>query len=214
LWLEVATIIHRESHGQKSIDDFCQAFHGGPNNGPEVKTYTFDQLVAALNAIAPYDWASYFHERLDSTSPNAPVGGIENGGWKVVYNDQPSKLTGRRGNQSDAYSIGLQLGPDGTVMDAIVGSPAFDAGISSGMRVVGVNGRVYSHDVLEDALKEAKDGAAKDGAQPISLMAVVDDYYKTFTINYRGGVRYAHLVRNDQVPDYLDDLIKSKVGGQ
>ena len=59
----------------------------------------------------------------------------------------------------------------------------------------------------------AKDGAAKDGAQPISLMAVVDDYYKTFTINYRGGVRYAHLVRNDQVPDYLDDLIKSKVGG-
>ena len=24
LWLEVATIIHRESEGAKSIDDFCQ----------------------------------------------------------------------------------------------------------------------------------------------------------------------------------------------
>src|SRR5277367_1924345 len=130
MWLEVATIIHRESKGQKSIDDFCQVFHGGANNGPEVKTYTFDQLVATLNAIAPYDWASYFHERLDSTSPNAPVGGIENGGWKVVYDDKPSKLTGRRGNPGDVYSIGLNLGPDGTVNDAIVGSPAFDAGIS------------------------------------------------------------------------------------
>lgn len=209
MWLEVATIIHRESHGQKSIDDFCQAFHGGPNNGPEVKTYTFDQLVAALNAIAPYDWASYFHERLDSTSPNAPVGGIENGGWKVVYTDEASKLGGRRGNQGDMYSIGLQLGPDGTVNDAIVGSPAFDAGISSGMKVVAVNGRAYSHDLLEDALK-----AAKAGSQPISLLYVDDEYYKTATINYHDGPRYAHLVRNDQVPDYLDDLIKSRAGGK
>jgi predicted metalloprotease with PDZ domain len=209
VWLEVATIIHRETKGQKSIDDFCQAFHGGANNGLEVKTYTFDQLVATLNAIAPYDWAGYFRERLDSTSPNAPVGGIENGGWKVVYTDQPSKLSGRRGNQGDVYSIGLQLGPDGTVNDAIVGSPAFDAGISSGMKVVGVNGRVYTHELLEDAIK-----GAKDGSQPISLMYIDDDYYKTATINYRGGERYAHLVRNDQVPDYLDDLIKSRVGGQ
>ena len=53
MWLEVATIIHRETHGAKSIDDFCQLFHGGPNNGPELKTYTFEQLVDALNAIAP-----------------------------------------------------------------------------------------------------------------------------------------------------------------
>ena len=209
MWLEVATILHRESKGQKSIDDFCQTFHGGANHGPEVKTYTFDQLVATLNGIAPYDWASYFHERLDSTSPNAPVGGIENGGWKVVYDDKPSKLSGRRGNQGDVYSIGLQLGPDGTVNDAIVGSPAYDAGISSGMKVVGVNGRVYSHDLLEDAIKEAK-----DGSQPISLLYVDDDFYKTATINYRGGERFAHLVRNDQVPDYLDDLIKARAGGQ
>jgi predicted metalloprotease with PDZ domain len=209
MWLEVATIFHRETKGQKSIDDFCQAFHGGPNNGPEVKTYTFDQLVATLNAIAPYDWAGYFHERLDSTSPNAPLGGIENGGWKVVYDDKPSKLTGRRGNPGDVYSIGLQLGSDGTVEAAIVGGPAFDAGISSGMKVVGVNGRVYSHDLLDDAIK-----AAKDGSQPISLLYVDDEYYKTATINYHGGERYAHLVRNDQAPDYLDDLIKSRVGGQ
>jgi predicted metalloprotease with PDZ domain len=209
LWLEVATIIHRESHGQKSIDDFCQAFHGGPNNGPEVKTYTFDQMVSALNTIAPFDWATFFNTRLDSTAPEAPTGGIENGGWKVTFSGEPSKLTGRRGTPTDIYSIGLQLGADGAVDDSIVGSPAFEAGISSGMKVIGVNGRVYTHDLLEDAIK-----AAKDSSQPISLLVVNDDYINTVTINYHGGSRYAHLAREDQKPDYLDELIKAKAASK
>jgi predicted metalloprotease with PDZ domain len=206
LWLEVATIIHRESKGQKSIDDFCHAFHGGANNGPEVKTYTFDELVAALNAIAPFDWASFFHTRLDSTAAEAPTRGIENGGWKVVFSGEPAKLSGGRGAPTDAYSIGLQLGSDGTVGDSIVGSPAFEAGISSGMKVIGVNGRVYTHELLEDAIK-----AAKDSAQPISLLVVSDDYINTSTIHFNGGLRYPHLVRDEPKPDYLDELIKPVV---
>ena len=209
LWLEVATMIHRESHGAKSIDDFCQAFHGGPNNGPQVKTYTFDELVGALNAIAPFDWATFLHTRLDSTAPEAPTGGIENGGWKIVFNGEPSKLTGRRGTPSDIYSIGLQLSPDGGVGDSIVGSPAFEAGISSGMKVIGVNGRVYTHDLLEDAIK-----AAKDSAQPITLLVVNDDYINTATVKYNGGSRYPHLVRDEPKPDYLDELIKPKASSK
>jgi predicted metalloprotease with PDZ domain len=209
LWLEVATIIHRESHGQKSIDDFCLAFHGGSNNGPEVKTYAFEELVADLNAVAPYDWAGFFHTRLDSTSADAPVGGIENGGWKVVFNAEPSKLQGRRANSGDTYSLGLNISNDGMVADSIVGSPAFEAGISSGMKVIGVNGRVYTQDLLEDAIK-----AAKDTKQPITLLVVVDDYFQTSTINYHGGERYPHLVRDDAKPDYIDDVIKPRTVSQ
>ena len=209
LWLEVATIIHRESHGQKSIDDFCQSFHGGDNNGAEVKTYTFDELVSALNAIAPFDWAGLFHTRLDSTSADAPTGGIENGGWKVVMNGEPMKLQGRSGNPGEVYSIGLQVGSEGTVTDAIVGSPAFEAGISSGMKVIGVNGRVYSHDLLEDAIK-----AAKDSLQPVTLLVVVDDYFRTCTINYHGGDKFPHLVREADKPDYLDELVKPRAAGK
>ena len=206
LWLEVATIIHRESHGQKSIDDFCQSFHGGANNGPEVKTYTFDSIVADLNSIAPYDWGTFFHTRLNSTAAEAPLGGIENGGWKVVFNSEAPHLTGRRGDQEDQYSIGLQVGEDGTVRDSFVGSPAFEAGISSGMKVVGVNGRVYNHDLLEDAIK-----ASKDTTLPITLLVVVDEYYQTSTINYHGDLRYPHLVRDEAKPDYLDEVIKARV---
>jgi predicted metalloprotease with PDZ domain len=209
LWLEVATIIHRESHGQKSIDDFCQAFHGGPNHSAEVKTYTFDELVSTLNAIAPFDWAGFFHTRLNSTSADAPTGGIENGGWKVVLNGEPMKLQGRNGDPGDVYSIGLKVGTDGTVTDAIVGSPAFEAGVSSGMKVIGVNGRVYSHDLLVDAIK-----AAKDTSQPVTLLVVVDDYFRTCTINYHGGDKFPHLVRVADKPDYLDELIKPRAATQ
>jgi predicted metalloprotease with PDZ domain len=205
MWLEVATIIYRESHGKRAIDDFCHAFHGGDNHGPEVKTYTFDELVSALNAVAPYDWASFFHSRLDSTSADAPVAGIENGGWKVVFNDEPVKLAGRRGDPGDVYSIGLQIGSDGTVSDSIVGSPAYEAGITSGMKVIGVNGRVYTHELLADAIK-----AAKDSTQPITLLIVVDDYFQTSTINYHGGRSYPHLSRQDGKLDYLDELIKAQ----
>lgn len=207
LWLEVATIIHQQTHGAKSIDDFCRAFHGGANNGPEVKTYTFDQLMDALNAIAPYDWAAFFRKRLDSTAKEAPVGGIENGGWKVTFTDQPAKLEGRRGNFGDIYSIGLQVGGDGTVADSIVGSPAFQSGISSGMKIVGVNGRVFKPELLEDAVKDAK-----DNSKPITLLVVVDEYYRTCTINYHDGPRYPHLVREEGKPDYLDELIKARTG--
>ena len=172
-----------------------------------MKTYTFEQLVGDLNAIAPYDWAKFLRTRLDSTAKEAPVGGIENGGWKVVMQDRPAKLEGRRGNVGDVYSIGLQVGQDGTVADSIVGSPAFESGISSGMKVVGVNGRVFTSELLSEAVKDAK-GSSK----PITLLVVVDDYYRTCTINYHDGPRFPHLVREESKPDYLDDLIKARAG--
>jgi predicted metalloprotease with PDZ domain len=205
VWLEVATIIHRETQGKKSIDDFCHAFHGGANQGPEVKTYTFEQLVSALNDVAPYDWAAFFHERLNSTAAESPMGGIENGGWKVEFNGQPSRLEGRRGNAGNVYSIGLQLGPDGQVVDSLVGSPAFAAGITSGMKVIGVNGRVFTQQGLDDAVK-----ATSEASGEISMLVVSDDYIRTCVIKYHGGEKYPHLVRVNEKADYLDELIKPR----
>lgn len=207
LWLEVATIIHQESHGAKSIDGFCHLFHGGVNNGPEVKPYTFEDVVNALNQIAPYDWAKFLHERLTSRSPDAPTGGIENGGWKVEFSDKPPMPGLRGGNPGQAYSIGLDLSGTGRVNDSIVGSPAYDAGVTSGMTVAAVNGRVFTEDILDDAIK-----AAKDSSEPIRLLVIDDDYYKTVSVNYHGGERYPHLVRVESKPDYLDDLIKPHAG--
>ncbi|MGA8026549.1 MAG: hypothetical protein WB992_05345 [Bryobacteraceae bacterium] len=205
MWLEAATVIARETKGQKSIDDFCHLFHGGPNNGPEVKTYTFDSLVQTLNRVAPYDWAGFFHEHVDEVVPGMPDGGIRNAGWKVEFNDHPTHLSGRHNTPSALYSLGLQLRDDGTVSDAVVGSPAFEAGISSGMKVVGINGHVYTRDVLEDAIK-----ASNNSPAPIAILVINYDYYRTCNVNYHGEERYPHLVRDESKADYLSDLAKPR----
>jgi predicted metalloprotease with PDZ domain len=213
LWLEVSMIIQRESQGKKSIEDFCHAFHGGPNNGPELKSYTFDELAQTLNSVVPYDWAGFLHERLTSTSAQAPVGGIEMGGWKVEFNDKPPERAGggggggaggRFGGGVDAvYSLGLRLGGDGTVGDSIVGGLAYQAGILPGMRVVAINDRAFTGDLLTDALK-----ASKTSAQTIRFLVLNEDYYSTHTITYQGGEKFSHLVRVEGKPDLLDDLAK------
>jgi predicted metalloprotease with PDZ domain len=212
IWLEVATILHREGHGPKSIDDFCHMFQGGKNSGPELKTYTLEELVHTLNGIAPYEWAGFFHERLNSTSAEAPVRGIENGGWKVVFNSDAPRMPGRRGQSAEhieKYTLGLLLAEDGGVVDSTVGGLASNAGISPGMKVVGVNGRLYTHDLLKDAIL-----GSKDGSQPISLLVIHDEYYKTCAIEYHGEPRYPHLVRAEGRDDYLDELIKPRAGGE
>lgn len=209
VWLWVATIIHDESHGQKSIDDFCHLFHGGANNGPELKTYTFDDVVNALNQIVPYDWAKFLHERLTSLSPESPQGGIENGGWKLVFTPKPPEPGLRGGNPGLIYSLGLSIGRDGRVEDSIVGGAAYKAGVTPGMTVAGVNGRVYTEDVLNDAME-----AAEKGAQPIRLLVIDNDYYKTVSVDYRGGQRYPHLERDSSKPDYLDELVKAHAAAQ
>jgi predicted metalloprotease with PDZ domain len=212
IWLEVATLIHDQTHGQKSLEDFCRAFYGGPNQGPEVKPYTLDDLVGALQAVAPYDWAGYFHDRLTSTSAQAPVGGIEAGGWKVDYTDRPPASRGGGGGRfgggaNAVYSLGLRLGTDGAVQEALFGGPAYLAGIVPGMRVVAINDRAYTAELLHDALK-----ASAKNDQPIRFLVVNDDYYKTCSVNYHGGERYPRLVRVEGKADLLDDIAKPLAG--
>jgi len=210
IWLEVATLIHDQTHGQKSFENFAQAFYGGPNQGPELKPYTFDDLVRALQAVAPYDWTGFFHDRLTSISPEAPLGGIEAGGWKVDYTDRPppSRGGGRFGGGVNAiYSLGLRIGTDGAVQESLVGGPAYLAGITPGMRVVAINDRAYTPELLHDALK-----ASTKNDQPIRFLVLNDDYYKTCLVNYHGGERYPHLVHVEGKPDLLDDIAKPLTG--
>src|SRR5215469_6730965 len=48
IWLEADTVIRQQTHGQKSLNDFCRIFHGGGNTPPMVKTYNFDEVVDTL----------------------------------------------------------------------------------------------------------------------------------------------------------------------
>ena len=207
IWLEADTVIRQQTHGQKSLNDFCRIFHGGGNTPPLVKPYTFDEVVSTLNQVAPYDWKKFLRERLDTYGPGAPLGGITNSGWKLVYDDNPSEYTKaveKTRNAVDArFSIGLALDDKGGIHDVIMESPSWKAGIAPGTTLVAVNGRKYDPDILRDALK-----AGKDHGTNLELLVMNGDYFKTFTVDYHDGEKYAHLVRDESKPDMLSDIIK------
>ncbi len=210
LWLEVNTTIRHLTQGRKSLKDFCHLFYGGPNEGPQLKTYTFQDLVQALNQVAPYDWANFFRTRLESTSPQPPMDGIESAGWKLIYNDQEPEMLKVQDEvhhtTNAVYSIGLLLKENGDIQDCIVGSPAYKAGISAGMRLMAVNSKAFTPAVLHDALKESL-----NSSKPLQLLVLNDGYYQTFSVDYHGGERYPHLAREQGKPDLLDEISKPLV---
>jgi predicted metalloprotease with PDZ domain len=206
IWLEVDATIRQLSKGAKSLDDFCRAFHGGANTGIAIKTYEFDDVVAALNAVQPHDWASFLNQRVKSTEARAPLGGITRSGWKLVYdnvrsdfwkaNEEERKITNMM------YSIGVLVREDGTLADVLYGGPAQKAGIAPAVKLIAVNGRQYTPTVLREAVAKK---------QPVELLVKNGEFYRTFRVDYTGGERYPHLVREESTPDLLSAIISPKI---
>ncbi|AJC45525.1 M61 family metallopeptidase [Xanthomonas sacchari] len=207
VWLEVNAKLRELSGGKRSLDDFAKAFFGMHDGAWDVNTYTFDDIVATLNGIAAYDWATLLRSRLDEHG--SLVGGIEASGWKLVYTDQPNaanKTSEARNKSLDlSYSLGLSLDQQGQVQAVLWDSPAFNAGIIAGNRVVAVGGAEYGADALKDAVT-----AAKGGSAPIELLVKRGDRYDTLRIAYHGGLQYPHLERIAGTPDRLSELYKAR----
>jgi predicted metalloprotease with PDZ domain len=208
IWLDVDTTIRKMTNGKKSIDDFVAKFHGlGGDTGPKVVPYTFDDVVAVLNDVAPNDWATFLRSRLDSNSSQAPMGGIENGGYKLTYTDKPNSWSTLEDQQSDSFdfwfSIGFHANKVGNISDVLKGGVSDKAGIGPGMKILAVNGRAYSPDVLKAAIHEAK-----DSGPAVELIVFNTGYYKVVKLDYHDGERYPLLERVSSVPDRLDDILK------
>ena len=212
IWLEADTTIRRQTKGQKSLDDFCRKFHGTEDGAIKVAPYTFEDVVATLNSIAPYDWKKFFDERLHSRGPGAPLGGLEASGWKLGYSDEPNDHQ-RAAEQTEgtvdlSFSLGFTVHAAGdgvnSIADVIQGSPAAKAGIAPDMKLVAVNGRRWSPDWLRVAIREAK-----NSREPIRLLLENDDYYQTFEIDYHGGERYPHL-ESLHTADVLSEIARHR----
>ncbi len=207
IWLEVDSIIRQQTQGKKSLDDFCRSFEGGQSGPPKVVTYTFDDVVSALNQIAPYDWAALLRERAGATSTHAPLGGIEREGWKLVYNDQPNEFAKAQEKLTKgadfSFSLGFLAAEDGKLDDVVEDSPAYRAGIGPGMKLIAVNGRKWTPEVLRSALKEAQGGTA-----PMELLVENGQFFQTYAVNYHEGEKNPHLERIAGQPDVLETLLK------
>ena len=207
IWLEADATIRELSKGAKSLDDFCRAFHGGPGGAPALNTYNFEDVVAALNAVQPYDWAGFFNQRLHSTDAHAPLGGIERSGWKLSYDGVRSdywKAVETSGKRTDlSYSIGITINEDATIEDVQFGGPAQKAGVAPSTKLIAVDSRQFTPNVLRDAVARA---ATSD--KPIELLIKTGEYYEVHRVDYHGGERYPHLVRDASKPDLLSEIVK------
>jgi len=211
VWLDADTTIRQLTHGQKSLNDFAVKFLAvGGNTPPTVVPYTFDDIVNDLNSVVAYDWRGFLTERLTSHANHAPLGGIEHGGYKLVYDDQPTKFEkaelGYLGGLDAFYSVGLRVRKDGTIGDVKIFSDADKAGFAPQWKIVAVNNVGYSDDGFKDALKHAK-----GTSEPIECIVSNDNHFRTLKLDYHGGEKYPHLERDNSAPDLLNDILKPLV---
>jgi predicted metalloprotease with PDZ domain len=210
MWLEADVTIARLSHGRRSLDDVARAFFGRADTGPEVVTYTRDDLIAALDDVQPYDWRAFFAQRVDAIAPHPPDP-FTVAGWRVVYEAAPTAFeklqAGRRKTLDARYSLGLRGRADGTIVDVIAGSPAAGAGLGPGLKIVAIDGRSAEHDAqgqLDTALKAAQRGPS------VHLLVLGGDVYRDVVVDYRGGPRFPHLERIAGTPDLLSAVAAAR----
>jgi predicted metalloprotease with PDZ domain len=206
IWIDVDRIIRQQSGGKRSIDDFAKAFFGVRDRDWGELTYNLDDIVATLNKVQPYDWRGYLERRVYGVAPQAPLEGISQGGYQLVFTPEPTgwtKSAEKKAKNNDlTYSGGFVVGNDGKVTSVLWDSAAFNAGLTVGSEIVAVNGRKFDGDAIKQAIKNAATG----GASP-QLLIREGDVYKTVTLDWRGGLRYPRLQKVGKGPGTLDALL-------
>ena len=209
IWLDADVTIRKLTNGQKTLDDFCAIFYGQDDNGNIwVRPYDADEVYQTLNKVAAYDWKGFFEKRLQSKSSDIPLGGVDNGGFRLVYTEAANIFTDPwvlDGSLNAYGSLGVHVTAEGVVDDAWPGLPAYAAGISNGMKLVAVNGRRFSVDELKRALAGSKDSKA-----PLELIVDNAGYFTVVRVDYHGGLRYPHLERVAGVNDVLTTIAEPR----
>ncbi|MBU4040626.1 MAG: peptidase M61 [Alphaproteobacteria bacterium] len=208
IWLDADTLIREQSNGRRSLDDFAKAFFGVQDGNWDPAPYTFADVTSTLNGVQANDWAAFLRARLDAVGPGAegPLGGIERGGYRLVWSTTPNAysraLNAELGRVDFQYSLGLSLNNANRVTAVRWGSPAFEAGLTSGWEVVAVNGRAASAATIAEAIT-----ASAGNTTPIEMMLKKGDRFRTIRFDYHDGLRYPRLERIEGTPDRLGDIL-------
>ena len=207
IWLRVDTIIREQSQDHLTLDDFLRSFFGQRDTEPIVVPYTREDIEAALSTICPYDWHSFFETRIYRVNDQPPTEGLEAAGWRLVYNATPNNEYFNTEllpfSYSGEYSIGMSVKKDGTIFDVLSGTPAYEAGLGPSMKILAVDGREYSGDVLNESIAHPRNGR-------ISLLVRNFATVESREIHYAGGVRYPHLDRIPGTRDYLSEILQPR----
>lgn len=207
IWLDADTMIREATNERKSLDDFAKGFFGIEDGVWEARPYTFDDVVAALNAVHPHDWATFLRTRLDAVGPDAraPLDGLARAGYRLTYvdalNDVEKRIQSGWANDFQ-YSLGFSLGAGNRITGIRWGGPLFEQSIGAGWELVSVGNRTASAQTLRRAVT-----AAKGTDRPIVMVIKRGDEFRTLSIPYHDGLRYPRLERIEGTPDRLSDIL-------
>ncbi len=194
VWLEADQIIREGTAGRKGLDDFARSFFAHPGTGLRHSTYEFEDIVAALNAVYPYDWTLFLRSRISAPGQPAPLAGIERAGYRLVWQEMPNSydeaIMANGRSLGLAHSLGVAIDKEGVVTSTQWGGAAFNAGIVNGAKIIAVNGTAYEAERLKQAIT-----AAKGGDKPIELLIKRGDRFMTVPVPYYGGLRWPWLQR-------------------
>ncbi len=210
IWLEADQLIRSRTGGKKSIDDFTKLFFGMRAGDWGELTFELPDVAATLNAVTAYDWQNFLETRINQPAQPAPLAGIVAGGYRLIWKDEPNpydkaRMTDAK-NTSLTYSIGLTIDKDAKVVATQWDSPAFNAGVVNGAKILAVNGATYDADTIKAAITAAKTGA------PLVLLVQRGDRFDSYPIDYRGGLRWPWLERAapGKAPTGLDLLLSPR----
>lgn len=201
IWLDVDTRIRELSGDTRSLDDFARIFFGQSDGDSITNTYGFGDVVNTLHHLAPFDWRGYFEEMLNTPRRDAPLAGLERGGYALAYRpDQSAYQAGKEavfGNTDLLYSIGLTVSDEGEVLEVLWGGPAFEAKMISGSQILCVNGEEFSADRLKECV----------GAGGRIEFAVAVGKHRREVVLESPGHRYPHLVPMPNARPRLDEIL-------
>jgi predicted metalloprotease with PDZ domain len=192
VWLEVDQIIREGTGGARGLDDFARAFFSYPGGGLRQKTYTRDDIVAALSAVYAYDWDGFFDMRIDQPGQPAPLEGIEKAGYRLVWRDEPNGYDKARMASDHVlsleHSLGIVIDAEGRITSTRWNSPGFQAGLVTGTRIVAVNELPYTAEVLRRAIT-----VARGSRKPIQILLKRSDQFQSVAVDYHDGLRWPWL---------------------
>jgi predicted metalloprotease with PDZ domain len=210
IWLDADTRLREMTGGERSLDDFARSFFGGADGSWATRTYDFADVIRALDKIAPFDWDGFFHGHLTETHERTPLGGIERGGYRLVYRDQPSsfEMSSRTvfGRIDLTHSLGMTTDTGGRLTDVLWDGPAFAAGLTVGAEILAVNGERFNPDVLSRAIADAVTG------EPVELTLAKGRHVRSVRVPYYGGLCFPYLERVGSGPDHLREILAPLTG--
>jgi predicted metalloprotease with PDZ domain len=204
LWLDVDARLRELSKNKVGIDQFTQRFFATHGRVESISTYSFQDVCDTLNTLAPADWKSFLNQHLFTHTASDAIAGLGRAGWQLTYTSIPTETFLQDEADSAVInlddSIGAQFRLNGTVRSVTWNGPAFTAGLAPDIHVVAVNGQPFSSSVLLSAI-------ADSASIPLRLTIEDGETQSDVIVPYVGPLRYPHLERIPNAPDYLSTLL-------